>query len=68
MKVEVGNKLLKEYKIKKLPSLLFFKAGEIIGKIEGYYGNEEKEILLKKIAKITKPSSRKKKTPVNLKK
>lgn len=68
MKVEEGNKLLKEYKIKKLPSLLFFKSGKIVGKIEGYYGNDEKEILLKKIAKIVKPSSLKKKEPAIFKK
>jgi NAD-dependent dihydropyrimidine dehydrogenase PreA subunit len=60
MKVETGNKLLKEYKVKKLPSLLFFKSGKLIGKIEGYHGNEEKEMLIKKIAKIVKPSPLKK--------
>ena len=54
MEVKEDNKLLKEYKVKKLPSLLFFKSGKLIGKIEGYYGKEEKEILLKKISKIIK--------------
>lgn len=44
--------LLKKYKIKKLPALLFFKDGKLDDKIEGYYDSKEKEILLIKINKI----------------
>ncbi|MBU2460699.1 4Fe-4S dicluster domain-containing protein [Patescibacteria group bacterium] len=49
-KIEITEDLRKCYKIKKLPSLLFFKNGKLIGKIEGYY--ESKEKLKEKIDKI----------------
>jgi len=40
--------LLKKYKVKELPALLFFKNGKVIGKIEGYYETaKEKEIVSK---------------------
>lgn len=52
-KVEVKrNQLLKKYKIKELPALLFFDNGELIGKIEGYYEIKEKKELIEKINKI----------------
>jgi NAD-dependent dihydropyrimidine dehydrogenase PreA subunit len=55
-KMEIENKkgVFKKYNISKLPALLFFKSGELIGKIEGYYDKEHKENLLKKINKIIK--------------
>lgn len=37
-KIEVKDKsLLERYEVKELPALLFFKSGELIDKIEGYY-------------------------------
>lgn len=44
--------LVKKYNIAKLPALLFFKDGKLIGKIEGYYDNSQKKELAKLIAKI----------------
>ncbi len=52
-KIEVkDDSLLKRYGIKKLPSLLFFKDGKLVGKIEGHYESEKKEELKEKINKI----------------
>jgi len=48
------DELLKKYNVKKLPSLLFFKEGKLIGKIEGYYSIKEKEKITEKINKIIK--------------
>jgi Lrp/AsnC family leucine-responsive transcriptional regulator len=43
-KVELStDNLLKKYKIKVLPALLFFRDEKLIGKIEGYYGKDKKE-------------------------
>jgi len=54
-KVELKTeKLLKKYKIKELPCLLFFKDEKLIGKIDGYYGKDKKDELKKKIDKILK--------------
>ncbi|MCI8778100.1 MAG: 4Fe-4S dicluster domain-containing protein [Bacilli bacterium] len=53
-KIEVtDDKLLEKYDIKELPSLLFFKNGDMIGKIEGYYSEDEKQNLFEKIKKIS---------------
>ncbi|MFZ2188927.1 MAG: 4Fe-4S binding protein [Candidatus Moraniibacteriota bacterium] len=51
-KMAVGNELAKKYKIKKLPALLFFEEGDLLGKIEGYYDNKQKTELCKKMEKI----------------
>ena len=52
-KLEVkDNKLLDKYNISELPSLLFFKEGKLLGKIEGYYTVEQKEELINKIKNI----------------
>lgn len=48
------NSLLKKYKIKQLPSLLFFKEGKLVAKIEGYYDIGKKRELLAKIDKFFK--------------
>ena len=53
LKIE-NDGLLKKYKIAKLPSLLFFKRGALLGKIEGYYGVTEKKKLKANILKILK--------------
>lgn len=54
-KVEImkDDELIKKYKIKNLPALLFFKNGKLIGKIEGYFEVKNKDKLKKKINKIT---------------
>lgn len=44
--------LIKQFKIKKLPCLLFFKEGKLIDKIEGYFDTTQKEKLLAKIKRI----------------
>jgi len=52
-KIEVkDDSLLKRYKVKKLPTFLFFRGGELIGKIEGYYNNQGKGKLVEKINKL----------------
>jgi len=50
MRVEEG--FLEKYGIKSLPSLMFFLDGKLIGKIEGYYNENQKEELNKKIKNI----------------
>ncbi|MBZ9572837.1 4Fe-4S dicluster domain-containing protein [Patescibacteria group bacterium] len=52
-KIEVkDDSFLKKYKVKELPSLLFFKAGKLTGKIDGYFDIKQKKELKKKINKI----------------
>ncbi|MFA5742858.1 MAG: 4Fe-4S dicluster domain-containing protein [Candidatus Paceibacterota bacterium] len=53
LKIDKGD-LLKKYKILKLPALLFFDQGKMVGKIEGYYDKEQGKELRSKIAKILK--------------
>jgi NAD-dependent dihydropyrimidine dehydrogenase PreA subunit len=48
------DKLLKKYKIKKLPALLFFNNGKLVGKIEGYYERSQIKEIKNKINKIKK--------------
>ena len=42
----------KEYQIQKLPCLLFFNQGKLVGKIEGFYGTDKKEELKSEINRI----------------
>lgn len=52
-KVEIKtDKLLEKYNIKELPSLLFFKKGELVGKIEGYVDDDAQEELFERIKKF----------------
>ncbi len=52
-KMEIKNKeFLEKYDIKETPALLFFKDGELIGKVEGYFENEDKQELKTKINEI----------------
>lgn len=52
-KTEAKNEeLLEKYGVRKLPALLFFRGGKLVGKVEGYYGQEKKEGLKKKIKGI----------------
>lgn len=53
-KVNFTDNLLKEYDISTLPSLLMFKDGKLIGKVEGYYPVEEKEVFMNKINELIK--------------
>jgi len=50
-KMDVGNMadFLKNNGIKKLPALLFYKNGKMLGKIEGYFSKEQRKKLAKKI-------------------
>lgn len=58
-KMEIkDDSLLERYKVKGLPSLLFFRDGKMIGKIEGYFDIKQTEEIIKKINKIiSKPKS-----------
>ena len=52
-KLEVQtNEFMKKYDINELPSLLFFRDGKILGKVEGYYDETQKEKLIEKICAI----------------
>jgi Fe-S-cluster-containing hydrogenase component 2/ubiquinone/menaquinone biosynthesis C-methylase UbiE len=42
-KVRADEKLLREFEVKELPALLFFKNKNLVGKIEGYFERDEKE-------------------------
>jgi NAD-dependent dihydropyrimidine dehydrogenase PreA subunit len=54
-KVQVETpKLTKQYNVANLPALLFFRAGEILGKIEGYYEKNETNTLKDEINSIIK--------------
>jgi Fe-S-cluster-containing dehydrogenase component len=54
-KVELKNDIItKKYNLNKIPSLVFFKNGKAIGKIEGYFSNEELREIKEKIDKIIK--------------
>lgn len=51
------NSLLEKYNVKKLPALLFFKDGQMIGKTEGYFEAKDKDVLLRKIKEILSKKS-----------
>jgi len=46
------DSLLGRYDVGKLPCLLFFRDGKIVGKIEGYFGIEKKKEILSKVTEI----------------
>ena len=48
-KVEANDDILNKYGISELPSLLMFKDGKYLDKIEGYYTNDDKETVVNKI-------------------
>ena len=53
-KIEVLNEdLMRRFDLTELPSLLFFKDGKFVGKVEGYYTTDNKDELLDKIKEIT---------------
>ena len=43
--------LTKKYEVKKLPSLLFFNDGKLVGKVEGYYEVKDNNKIMQKIKK-----------------
>ena len=47
-------KIIEEFHIKELPSLLVFKKGKLLGHIDGYYTTDEKETMLTKLNVIIK--------------
>lgn len=47
-----SDKILEEFKVKELPSLLIFKKGVLLGHIDGYYTTDEKEIVLSQLNEI----------------
>ena len=54
-KVEVtNNKILKKYEIKELPALLFFKNGNLVGKIDGYVSEDDEDELFEKVTEFSK--------------
>ena len=48
----VDDSLTKKYKVSKLPALLFFLNGKLIGKIEGFYSDKQLDELKKMIELI----------------
>jgi len=52
-KIEVVTDLfLKRYQVKKLPSLVFFEKGKMIGRVAGYYSASLKGELIRKIGRV----------------
>lgn len=48
-KVEISEALINEYQIKELPAIVAFENGRMIGKIEGYIDEDNKEKLMNEI-------------------
>ena len=48
-KVEISEALTNKYKIKELPALVAFESGKMMGKIEGYIDEDNKEKLMNEI-------------------
>jgi Fe-S-cluster-containing hydrogenase component 2 len=51
-KIEADPRFLGKYGVKRLPALLFFREGKLLGKIEGYYQEKDKERLIEKAKRI----------------
>ncbi len=51
-----SNKIMDEYNMVELPSLLVFKKGGLLGHIDGYYTTDEKEKVISKLNDILKES------------
>ncbi len=49
-----SDELKEQYQLEEIPSLLVFKYGELVGKIEGYYNVDAKEEVLSKLNDIVK--------------
>lgn len=53
-KTSINNETMQKYSVTELPTLLIFKNKEMLGKIEGYFENENKEEVLEKLKEIIK--------------
>lgn len=51
-RLKADDKIQAEYGVEVLPALVFFRGGEMVGKVEGYYGEDRKLELRKKIQEI----------------
>lgn len=51
-KLEPSDEVIAKYEIKDFPTLLIFKAGELLGRIDGYYNMEQIEDIRKLIQEI----------------
>lgn len=49
-----SDKVIEDYKITELPSLLVFKKGDLLGHIDGYYTTDQKEEVISKLNDIIK--------------
>ena len=50
---EIKDKsLLEKYDIKLLPSMLFFRNGKLVGKMQGYYYNNAKKDMIEQVNEI----------------
>lgn len=50
---EFNKDLVNKYKLSIFPCLLFFKNGQLTGKIEGYYGLDQKQEFIKQVFSLT---------------
>lgn len=53
-KAECNEHIMEKYKIKELPALLAFKKNKLLGIIEGYFTNDEKEKVISKLNEFIK--------------
>ena len=51
-KVEVDDEVIDKYDLYAFPSLLIFKDGKYLGKVEGYYTNDKKDDFIEEIYQI----------------
>ena len=51
-KVEVDDEVIDKYDLYAFPSLLIFKDGKYLGKVEGYYSNDKKDDFIEEIYQI----------------
>lgn len=52
--MEASENFLNRYEVVKLPALLFFKDGNLVGKIEGHYRPKDEEQLREKVKTIVR--------------
>lgn len=53
-KTDITEETMKKYSIEELPALLVFKNKEFLGKIDGYFENDNKEVILNKLNELIK--------------
>ncbi len=52
-----SDKMIADYGINELPTLLVFKSGKLLGHIDGYYSIDDKEVVLSKLNDILKTAN-----------